>query len=292
MEASSSCYTPHSMTLLNSSLRQKHSVEFALRFCYTGTRLETSDLVSPSTTPASPEYMSGLGRASLAGMIGYVSPSERHPSLAINDLKPPAGSYSRKDVRRLSAHVVKLRDMPEGVLVLSGLSRLWVSIISCACPSGPDLKFKRSLIIILGLLNRGFLSTAPPANNDAAIPDPTLKDLVASTPSVKVMAKAEASKNQKASTSDDDDDDDDDACVEIPLIIPIYSAATIPTRGNQSEGSAPSAAEGPSTRDSRGKAIMSDVANASSGDDDRSWTSASPTPTFRDLSGDAIQRDF
>ncbi|GKD91391.1 hypothetical protein Tco_1366898, partial [Tanacetum coccineum] len=49
---------------------------FALRFCYTSTGLETSDLVSPSTTPASSEYMSGLGRASLAGMIGHVSPSE------------------------------------------------------------------------------------------------------------------------------------------------------------------------------------------------------------------------
>ncbi|GJZ85992.1 hypothetical protein Tco_0657602, partial [Tanacetum coccineum] len=294
---------------------------FALRFCYTGTRLETSGLVSPSTTPASSEYMSGLGRASLAGMIGSfflrAIPDYmpwRHPSLAINDLKPPAGSYSQEDVRRLSAHVVKLRDMPEGVLVLSGLSR--VSIISCACPSGPDLKFKRSLIIILGLLYRGFLSTAPPANIDAAIPDPTLKDLVAGTPSVKVMAKVEASKKHTFGATPSiiakrirsamaqsfretsrpnlfvGDDDNDDACVEIPLITPIYSTATIPTRGNKSEGSAPSATEGPSTRDSRGKAIMSDVANASSEGDDRSWTSASPTPTFRDLSGDAIQRDF
>ncbi|GKG57683.1 hypothetical protein Tco_0587281, partial [Tanacetum coccineum] len=47
-----------------------------------------------------------------------------HPSLAIDDPKPAAGSYRMDDVRWLSAHVVKLRDTPEGVLVLSGLSRV------------------------------------------------------------------------------------------------------------------------------------------------------------------------
>ncbi|GJY73021.1 hypothetical protein Tco_0477452 [Tanacetum coccineum] len=41
---------------------------------------------------------------------------------AIDDPRPAAGSFSMADVRRLSAHVIKLRDMPEGVLVLSGLS--------------------------------------------------------------------------------------------------------------------------------------------------------------------------
>nr|GEW03462.1 hypothetical protein [Tanacetum cinerariifolium] len=53
--------------------------------------------------------------------------SWRHPSSAIDDPKPPAGSYSQYDVRRLSAHVVKLRNIPEGVLVLSGLSQVWKS---------------------------------------------------------------------------------------------------------------------------------------------------------------------
>ncbi|GJX58899.1 hypothetical protein Tco_0290289 [Tanacetum coccineum] len=53
--------------------------------------------------------------------------SWRHPDSTINDLKPLAGSFNMKDVRRLSTHVVKLRDMPEGVLVLSGLSRVWKS---------------------------------------------------------------------------------------------------------------------------------------------------------------------
>ncbi|GJW30332.1 hypothetical protein Tco_0047207 [Tanacetum coccineum] len=102
--------------------------------------------------------------------------------------------------------------------------------------------------------------------------DPTLDDLAVGTPSAKILAKAEASQKRKASTSgstsshvskstrsalaqssgsttrpgpfmdnfdNESDDDDDDAC-----------------------GS--SAAQGPSTRDSRGKVIMVDDATASS----------------------------
>ncbi|GKD74583.1 hypothetical protein Tco_1332865 [Tanacetum coccineum] len=130
-----------------------------------------------------------------------------------------------------------------------------------------------------------------PAAIAAAILDPTLEDLSAGTPSVKVMAKVKASKRQKASTFDDDDDDDD-TCVEIPLITPIHSTATIHTKGNQSRSSTPSAAEGPSTRDSQGKVIMSDVADASSRGADHSRTSVGPAPTFRDISRDAIHRDF
>ncbi|GKB04780.1 hypothetical protein Tco_0832975 [Tanacetum coccineum] len=55
--------------------------------------------------------------------------SWRHPSSVITDPKPATSSYSQADVRRLSASVVKLRDMPEaeGVLVLSSLSRVWKS---------------------------------------------------------------------------------------------------------------------------------------------------------------------
>nr|GEW52964.1 hypothetical protein [Tanacetum cinerariifolium] len=51
----------------------------------------------------------------------------RNSSSAIDDLKPPAGSYSQHDSRRLSAHVVKLQDIPEEVLILSGLSWVWKS---------------------------------------------------------------------------------------------------------------------------------------------------------------------
>ncbi|GJV51841.1 hypothetical protein Tco_1447582 [Tanacetum coccineum] len=51
----------------------------------------------------------------------------RHSDAAIDDQRSAAGSFSMADVRRLSAHVIKLRDMPKGVLVLSGLSHVWKS---------------------------------------------------------------------------------------------------------------------------------------------------------------------
>ncbi|GKE60018.1 hypothetical protein Tco_1510385, partial [Tanacetum coccineum] len=51
----------------------------------------------------------------------------RHPDSVITDLKPPVGSYDQSEVRWLSAFLVKLRDMPKGVLVLSGLSQVWKS---------------------------------------------------------------------------------------------------------------------------------------------------------------------
>nr|GEW21228.1 hypothetical protein [Tanacetum cinerariifolium] len=48
----------------------------------------------------------------------------RHPDAAIDDPRPAAGSFNMADVRRLSAHFIKLRDMPEGVLVLLEIVRL------------------------------------------------------------------------------------------------------------------------------------------------------------------------
>ncbi|GKE34918.1 hypothetical protein Tco_1454240 [Tanacetum coccineum] len=80
----------------------------------------------------------------------------------------------------------------------------------------------------------------PLAAANAAIPDPTSEDLAASTPSAKVLAKAEASMKQKAFTSGTSSshvakhtsDDDEDACVEIPLITPLQSAVAIPSEGN------------------------------------------------------------
>nr|GFD23583.1 hypothetical protein [Tanacetum cinerariifolium] len=53
----------------------------------------------------------------------------RHPEATIDDPRPAAGSFNIADVRRLSTYVMKLRDMPEGVLVLSGLSQVWKNFI-------------------------------------------------------------------------------------------------------------------------------------------------------------------
>ncbi|GKB62666.1 hypothetical protein Tco_0918852 [Tanacetum coccineum] len=190
----------------------------------------------------------------------------RHPDLVITDLKPLVGSYSPAYVQRLSAFVVKLHDMPEGY----GYARFFM------------------------LARMDWIR----ASINAAIPTPTPQDVVVSTTNTKVLAKAEASKKRRASTfgrassqvskhtrstmahssgssarlnlfddsdiNNEESDDDDDDCVEISLITPICSAATIPVRGNHSGGSAPSTAE-----DSRGKAIMEDVVDTPSGSADR-----------------------
>ncbi|GJS31290.1 hypothetical protein Tco_0491910 [Tanacetum coccineum] len=106
--------------------------------------------------------------------------------------------------------------------------------------------------MILGLLFRGFPSTTPPAAADVAISDPTPKDLTAGTPSVKVMAKAEAFNKRKAFTfgsalshvsmctrsttayssgstsrsslfvqdTNDDESDDENSCIEIRCLFP------------------------------------------------------------------------
>ncbi|GKB46834.1 hypothetical protein Tco_0897587 [Tanacetum coccineum] len=114
----------------------------------------------------------------------------RHPDVAINDPQPAAGSFSMAGVRRLSAHVINLRDMPEGVLVLSVLSRVWKSHVCDMVLRGADGN-------VMGI--HDFLCL-PEWIADAVIPDPTLKDLVG-IPSSKILAKAEASQKRKASTS-------------------------------------------------------------------------------------------
>ncbi|GKB78538.1 hypothetical protein Tco_0945433 [Tanacetum coccineum] len=143
----------------------------------------------------------------------------RHPSAAINDPRPATGSFSMADVLRLSAHVVKLRDMPEGVLVLSGLSRVWKSRTSDPVLRGADgnvmgihdflclpgwtgveVQEEPHLDVRPTLQMLPFYCT-PPAAADAIIPDPTPEDLAVGTLSFKILAKAEASQKRKASSS-------------------------------------------------------------------------------------------
>ncbi|GJU17361.1 putative ribonuclease H-like domain-containing protein [Tanacetum coccineum] len=146
----------------------------------------------------------------------------RHLNATIDDLRPAAGSFNMADVRRLSAHVIKLRDMPEGVLVLSGLSHVWKS---CVCDlvlwdanrNGMGVGFDCFMLcpwpllfafIVVFLfcsyrptLQRLPFYCTPPAAVEAVIPDPTPEDLAVGTPSFKIVAKAEASQKRKASTS-------------------------------------------------------------------------------------------
>ncbi|GJY70163.1 hypothetical protein Tco_0473145 [Tanacetum coccineum] len=155
----------------------------------------------------------------------------RHPSTVINDPRPVVGSFSMVDVCRLSVQVVKLRDMPEGVLVLYGLRRVWKSYVCDSVLWGADGN-------VMGIYD--FLCFLEWTGAE---------DLVVGTTSSKILAKAEASQKRKASTSgatsshvekhtrsalaqssgsttcpslfvsdddrSDDDDDEDDACVEI-----------------------------------------------------------------------------
>ncbi|GKC82627.1 hypothetical protein Tco_1138344 [Tanacetum coccineum] len=95
----------------------------------------------------------------------------------------------------------------------------------------------------------------PPAATDAVTPNPTPKDLA---------------------IGDDDESDDDDACVEIPLVTPLRSAAVIPSSGNQGGISG----------------IMVDDVAAPSGGVSRQRPSSGPAPSFRDVFGDAIHTDF
>ncbi|GJZ51380.1 hypothetical protein Tco_0605895 [Tanacetum coccineum] len=210
----------------------------------------------------------------------------RHPSAAIDDPRPAAGSFSMADVRRLSAHVIKLRDIPKGVLVLSRLSRVWKSHVQ----EEPHLDVRPTL-------KRLPFYCTPPVTADAVILDPTLEDLAVGTPSSKIFAKAEASQKSALAQSsgstthpslfvgdsDDESDGDDNACVEIPLVTPIRSAAVIPSSRNQGGSSVAL-----TTEDSWGKGIMADDAAASSVGVSRPRPSSGPIPSFRDVSGVAI----
>ncbi|GJW51182.1 hypothetical protein Tco_0092533, partial [Tanacetum coccineum] len=133
----------------------------------------------------------------------------RHPNAAIDDPRPAAGSFNMADVRHLSEHVIKLRDMPEGVLVLSGLSRIWKSRVCDPMLWGADgngmgtsaeVQEEPHLDVRPTLQMLPFYCT-PSAAAEAVIPDPTPEDLAVGTPSFKIVTKAEAFQKRKASTS-------------------------------------------------------------------------------------------
>ncbi|GJS47331.1 hypothetical protein Tco_0597452 [Tanacetum coccineum] len=265
----------------------------------------------------------------------------RHLNAVIDDLRPAAGSFNMADVRRLSAHVIKLRDMIEGVLVLSGLSRIWKSHVCDLVLQGVDgngigvgfncfvlcpwpLLLEFIVVFLFYSYGLPFYCT-PPTAVEAVIPNPTSEELAVGTPSFKIVAKAEASQKRKASTSsaasshvakrtrsalaqssgstthpslfvgddnESDDDDDDDACVEIPLVTPLHSAAVIPFSGNQGGSSVAPTTEGSNTRDSQGKGVMDDDDAPPSSGMSRPRPSSGPAPSFKDVSDDSIHMNF
>nr|GEU93073.1 hypothetical protein [Tanacetum cinerariifolium] len=207
----------------------------------------------------------------------------RHPDLAIDDPRPSAGSFNMADVRSLSVHVIKLRDMPEVMGIYDFL---------CL----PKWTFAE-------VQEEPYL-------------DPTLKDLAIGTSSSKIVAKAEASHKRKASTSGATLSHvakrtrstlaqssgsttrlsffvgNDDACVKISLVTLLRSAVVIPFLGNQSMSSAAPTAEGSNPQESRGKGVMVDDVVALFVGASRSKPSSRPAPSFRNIFGDAMHMDF
>ncbi|GKG20306.1 hypothetical protein Tco_0380107, partial [Tanacetum coccineum] len=105
------------------------------------------------------------------------------------------------DVRRLSAHVIKLKDMSECVLVLSRLIRVWKSRVCdpvdqvvngnvmgihdfiCLTEwTDAEVQEEPHLDVRLTLQRYPFYCTSP-AVIDVVIPNPTLEDLIVGTPS-------------------------------------------------------------------------------------------------------------
>ncbi|GKE00600.1 hypothetical protein Tco_1388583 [Tanacetum coccineum] len=196
----------------------------------------------------------------------------RHPDIAIDDPRPFVGSFNMADVRRLSAHVIKLRDMPEGVLVLSGLSRIWKSRVCDPVLQGDNGN-------VMGI--HDFLCLPEWIGAEGHVAKRTRSALAQSFGST--------TRPSMFVGDDDESDDDDDACVEIPLVTPLRSAAMIPSSGNEGRSSAAPTAEGSNPQ---GKGVMVDDVVASSAGASRSRPSSGPAPSFRNVSGDAIHTNF
>nr|GEU69361.1 hypothetical protein [Tanacetum cinerariifolium] len=182
----------------------------------------------------------------------------RHPDAAIDDPRHAAGSFNMANVRRMSAHVIKLRDMPEGVLVLSGLSRVWKNRFYDPVLRGVNRN-------VMGI--HDFLCL-PEWTGAEVQEEPHLDDLAAGTPSSKILAKAEASQKRKASTS---------------------GAASSHNQGGNSV--APTAeALTPETLGVRAIWLMMSLHLL--GGVSRQRPSSGPAPSFRDVFSDVIHIDF
>nr|GEW02692.1 hypothetical protein [Tanacetum cinerariifolium] len=222
----------------------------------------------------------------------------RHLDATIDDPRPDAGSFNMVDVRRLSAHVIKLMDMPKGVLVLSGSSRVWKNrfcdLVLCGAdgnvmgihdflclPEWTDAEVQEEphLDVRPTLQKLSFYCTSPAAADakQKASTSGATSSHVAKRTNSALAQSSDSTTQPSLFAGDDDESDDDDACMEIPLVTPFHFAAVIHSSRKQ---------------DSRGKGIMVDDAAAPSGGVSRQRPSSRPAPSFRDVSGDAIHTDF
>ncbi|GKE36158.1 hypothetical protein Tco_1455480 [Tanacetum coccineum] len=167
----------------------------------------------------------------------------RHPDAAIDDPRSAASSFSMADVRRLSAHVIKLRDMSEvmGIYDFLCLPK-W---------TGAEVQEEPHLDVRSTLQKFPFYCTP-----HAAIDKRKASTSGATSSHVAKRTRSALAQSSDSTTcpslfvgeSDDESDGDDDACVEIPLVTPLRSLAMIPSLGNQGQSSTAPAIEGSNTR--------------------------------------------
>ncbi|GJU51739.1 hypothetical protein Tco_1221294 [Tanacetum coccineum] len=139
-----------------------------------------------------------------------------YPDLCITDKVPT--SFNQDHVDRLKAHIVKLRDIPEGVLVRYGLSRVWInpmcdpvlrrsdntvmSIHDFLCMPSLEKATVREEPHELGtsILGRVADRVTPPAPAGTAIPRASPEEIAVTRPDPKVVTKADHAAKQKTST--------------------------------------------------------------------------------------------
>nr|GEV76042.1 hypothetical protein [Tanacetum cinerariifolium] len=140
----------------------------------------------------------------------------RHPDLYVVDELPTA--FDQGHVDRLSAHVIKLRNIPEGVLAQFGISKVWrnplcdlvirrpngtvMSIYDFICmPSLDQTKLSEEPHDLgIPLQERVVDHTTAPAPPGTAVHAATLEEIVVTRPDHEVVTKAKNATNRKAST--------------------------------------------------------------------------------------------
>ncbi|GJT47974.1 hypothetical protein Tco_0974131 [Tanacetum coccineum] len=140
----------------------------------------------------------------------------RHPDSCITDKVPT--SFNQNHIDQLKAHIVKLRDISEGVLVQSGLSRVWhnpmcdpvlrrsdntvMSIYDFLCmPSLDNVTIREEPHRLdTSTLGRVVERTTSPAPSGTTIPRASPEEITVTRPDRKVVTKADYSAKQKAST--------------------------------------------------------------------------------------------
>ncbi|GJR50211.1 hypothetical protein Tco_1400732 [Tanacetum coccineum] len=176
-------------------------------------------------------YVSHLKDAELKTLIAtYDIPLNLRPRLPDSNFRMinlPAGdtaidkvptSFNQDHIDRLKAHIVKLRDIPEGVLVRSWLSRVWrnpmcdpvlrrsdntaMSIHDFLCMPSLEKATVREEPHELGtsILSRVADHATPPAPAGTAIPRASPEEIAVTRPDRNVVAKADHAAKRKTST--------------------------------------------------------------------------------------------